>query len=555
MPHVWGLLPARGTPPSPRAAAWPERPRGAPRAPRVHIAPMMQVTHRHMRYFCRLLSKRLVLWSEMVKDTSITYNQDRHQLDRHGTGRIASSNGQLTKSLPTMKSLEIHGGQAGVTGCRFPAGEEHPVVLQLGGSDPETLAHAVRLASPWSYDEINLNCGCPSEAAVKTRQGHGFGAQLMTCPELVRACTEAMQEAASVGVSVKCRIWTHPTLADLERDGDRFDTRRELEGGTQPERETLLRFVDTVSAGGVRRFIVHARSGILAGLKASENRKRPPLHHDFVEELQRERPELELTLNGGICSLEEIEETRAKGLEVMVGRWAVQQPWAFADESARARGRGAILQDYLAYARRELQEHREDHLSILADPLRNLFAGVKKSGEYRRVLSEALSSSPREVRHPSVGATRAFVFLMFMGLCVMCAFFLVLLMMPPLLVAVEKQKESAKLRVVDISSGQGVAAMQDEQKKKKKQKGTVMQAILFRLMSGIGACPCVILACTGIFFLTSVICVVTNAKLSTVGCTQYGEKQTPCSSVRTSLRLNMIAAGVHTNDIGLSEYI
>ncbi|CAK9056910.1 tRNA-dihydrouridine(20/20a) synthase (DusA-like U20-specific dihydrouridine synthase) (U20-specific Dus) (tRNA-dihydrouridine synthase 2), partial [Durusdinium trenchii] len=117
---------------------------------------------------------------------------------------------------------------------------------------------------------------------------------------------------------------------------------------------------------------------------------------DFVEELQRERPELELTLNGGICSLEEIEETRAKGLEVMVGRWAVQQPWAFADESARARGRGAILQDYLAYARRELQEHREDHLSILADPLRNLFAGVKKSGEYRRVLSEALSSSPRE---------------------------------------------------------------------------------------------------------------------------------------------------------------
>ncbi|CAK9118330.1 unnamed protein product [Durusdinium trenchii] len=271
-------------------------------------------------------------------------------------------------------------------GCFFPsrcsAGEEHPVVLQLGGSDPETLAHAVRLASPWSYDEINLNCGCPSEAAVKTRQGHGFGAQLMTCPELVRACTEAMQEAASVGVSVKCRIWTHPTLADLERDGDRF--------------ETLLRFVDTVSAGGVRRFIVHARSGILAGLKASENRKRPPLHHDFVEELQRERPELELTLNGGICSLEEIEETRAKGLEVMVGRWAVQQPWAFADESARARGRGAILQDYLAYARRELQEHREDHLSILADPLRNLFAGVKKSGEYRRVLSEALSSSPRE---------------------------------------------------------------------------------------------------------------------------------------------------------------
>ncbi|CAK9056908.1 tRNA-dihydrouridine(20/20a) synthase (U20-specific dihydrouridine synthase) (U20-specific Dus) (tRNA-dihydrouridine synthase A) [Durusdinium trenchii] len=152
-----------------------------------------------------LLSKRLVLWSEMVKDTSITYNQD---------------NPVFLRKLLDMSSQE-----------------EHPVVLQLGGSDPETLAHAVRLASPWSYDEINLNCGCPSEAAVKTRQGHGFGAQLMTCPELVRACTEAMQEAASVGVSVKCRIWTHPTLADLERDGDRF--------------ETLLRFVDTVSAGGV----------------------------------------------------------------------------------------------------------------------------------------------------------------------------------------------------------------------------------------------------------------------------------------------------------------
>lgn len=285
----------------------------------------------------------------MIKDSSITYNRN---------------NPEYLRKLLDMSSSK-----------------EHPVVLQLGGSDPDTLAEAVRIAKPWGYDEINLNCGCPSEAAVKVRQGHGFGAQLMTTPELVRQCTEAMAEEAEVDISVKCRIGTHQTLADLERNGDHYDT--------------LLSFVDAVAAGKVKRFAVHARSGILAGLKASENRKTPPLHHDFVYRLQAERPELEVILNGGVCSQQDLDRARQRGLEVMIGRWAVQHPWALADEHTLASGRGAVFQEYLDYARKELRDGREDHLLMLSDPLRNLFAGIEKCKEYRRVIS-TLGTSPRE---------------------------------------------------------------------------------------------------------------------------------------------------------------
>ncbi|CAJ1460260.1 unnamed protein product [Effrenium voratum] len=316
----------------------------------LHVAPMMKVTHRHLRFLYRLLSKDLILWTEMTKDTSLTYN---------------ASDAQALHKL-------------------LDKGAASPMVLQLGGSSPGTLAEAVHLARDWGYDEINLNCGCPSEAAVKTRRtAHGFGAQLMQKPELVRQCTDAMADAADVAISVKCRIGTHETLEDMQRDGDQF--------------EQLLRFVDAVADGGkVSRFTIHARSAILSGLKASENRKKPPLRHDFVFRLAQLRPELQLTLNGGICSLEAADAARAQGLDAMIGRWAVRQPWALADAKARVNGRGKILKDYLEYCRQQLQSGQEDHLVILCDAVRNLFAGVESSGEYRRVLTDRLNDRPRE---------------------------------------------------------------------------------------------------------------------------------------------------------------
>ncbi|CAE8715257.1 unnamed protein product, partial [Polarella glacialis] len=143
--------------------------------------------------------------------------------------------------------------------------KERPMVLQLGGSNPKDLAEAVRIARPWGFDEINLNCGCPSPKVAQVQDGLGFGAQLMKNPELVRQCTQAMCEQAAPGieVSVKCRIGTHRSLDDMERDGDNL--------------ETLLDFIDTVSQSGVKRFAVHARSGILSGLNPDKNRKVPPL--------------------------------------------------------------------------------------------------------------------------------------------------------------------------------------------------------------------------------------------------------------------------------------
>ncbi|CAE8591016.1 unnamed protein product, partial [Polarella glacialis] len=220
----------------------------------LHVAPMMQHTDRHLRCLMRLLSRELVLWTEMVKDTAIVRNEG----DKEALHRI----------LDTLD-----------TPC---SPKERPMVLQLGGSNPKDLAEAVRIARPWGFDEINLNCGCPSPKVAQVQDGLGFGAQLMKNPELVRQCTQAMCEQAAPGieVSVKCRIGTHRSLDDMERDGDNL--------------ETLLDFIDTVSQSGVKRFAVHARSGILSGLNPDKNRKVPPLRHDLVCRLAEARDQLSI---------------------------------------------------------------------------------------------------------------------------------------------------------------------------------------------------------------------------------------------------------------------
>eukprot|EP00933_Yihiella_yeosuensis_P058140 TRINITY_DN5839_c0_g1_i2.p1 TRINITY_DN5839_c0_g1~~TRINITY_DN5839_c0_g1_i2.p1 ORF type:complete len:444 (-),score=59.98 TRINITY_DN5839_c0_g1_i2:109-1440(-) len=317
----------------------------------LHVAPMMDYTDRHMRCLMRLLSEDLILWTEMIKDQILTCNAENVDI--------------LRRYLDYSSS--VFQGES----------SEHPVVLQLGGSDPTLLAEAVRISNSWGFDEINLNCGCPSPKTASIRNESGFGAQLMSDPELVRDCTEAMAAAAAPGVavSVKCRIGTHKTLEDLEQEGDNF--------------ERLIEFIDSVSsreAPAVNRFIVHARSGILTGLSPRSNRRVPPLRHDLVLELAEKRPDLEITLNGGIKSLKYAEEIRRKGLEVMIGRWALKEPWALAAANIRKKGRGWLLEQYLIHCKTELEAGTARSIWVLLKPLVELFNGVKRCSEYRERL-------------------------------------------------------------------------------------------------------------------------------------------------------------------------
>ncbi|MDO9360157.1 MAG: tRNA dihydrouridine(20/20a) synthase DusA [Polaromonas sp.] len=233
---------------------------------RLSVAPMMDWTDRHCRYFHRLLSRDALLYTEMVT-----------------TGAL------------------IHGDVA--RHLRFN-GEEHPVALQLGGSEPADLAHAARLGEQWGYDEINLNCGCPSERV----QRGAFGACLMNEPQLVADCVKAMVDVVSVPVTVKHRI-----------------------GIDREERYGFVRdFIGTVAEAGCRVFIVHARNAWLKGLSPKENREVPPLRYELVHRLKQEFPHLVICINGGITSDAQIVEQLGHLDGVMVGREAYHNPWAMA---------------------------------------------------------------------------------------------------------------------------------------------------------------------------------------------------------------------------------
>ena len=200
------------------------------------VAPMMEWTDRHCRYFLRLISKATFLYTEMVTAEAVLY-------------------GDRTRVLGFSP-------------------QEHPVGLQLGGSDPAKLAEAAKIGADYGYDEINLNIGCPSDRVQSGR----FGACLMAEPDLVAQCVAAMGEAASLPITVKCRIGIDDQDAE----------------------ESLDRFVDGVAAAGARTFIVHARKAWLKGLSPKENRDVPPLDYGRVSRLKARRPELEIVLNGGI---------------------------------------------------------------------------------------------------------------------------------------------------------------------------------------------------------------------------------------------------------------
>ena len=229
---------------------------------RFSVAPMMDWTDRHCRAFHRSLSRRALLWTEMVTADAV-----------------------------------IHGDRERLIG--FDA-DEHPLVLQLGGSEPAKLAEAARIAEGFGYDEVNLNCGCPSERV----QSGAFGACLMREPDLVADCVAAMRGVVSIPVTVKCRVAV---------DDD-------------PARETLFGFVDKVAAAGCEVFTVHARKAWLKGLSPKENREIPPLDYELVAELKSARQDLTIILNGGIKSLPECSEHMTRFDGVMLGRAAYQTP-------------------------------------------------------------------------------------------------------------------------------------------------------------------------------------------------------------------------------------
>jgi tRNA-dihydrouridine synthase A len=296
---------------------------------RFSVAPMMDRTDRHCRVLMRLLSRRALLYSEMVTTGAIRFG-DVH---RH---------------------------------LRFDA-MEHPIALQLGGSDPAELAHSSRVAESYGYGEVNLNVGCPSDRVQNGR----FGACLMGEPALVADCIKAMQDATVLPVTVKSRIGI-----DNQDSYDQFRT-----------------FIDTVAATGCSVFIVHARKAILKGLSPKENREIPPLHYEFVERLKAERPELNISLNGGLNTLDESVPHLAWADGVMLGRAAYNNIALLADvdrviygDPAPSPDRFAVLESYIAYMAREMAAG--EPFWAMARHAINLFQGLPGARGWRRHLSE-----------------------------------------------------------------------------------------------------------------------------------------------------------------------
>ncbi|MFN3911388.1 tRNA dihydrouridine(20/20a) synthase DusA [Hyphomonas sp.] len=295
---------------------------------RFSVAPMMDWTDRHCRAFHRTLTKRALLWTEMVTADAV-----------------------------------VHGDRARLLGF---SPVEHPLVLQLGGSDPAKLAEAARIAEGFGYDEVNLNCGCPSERV----QSGAFGACLMVEPDLVAECVAAMRAAVSIPVTVKNRI----AIDDL------------------PARETLFTFIGKVSAAGCSVFTVHARAAWLKGLSPKENREVPPLDYGLVAALKAARPDLTIILNGGITALDQCTEHLETFDGVMLGRAAYQTPGLLGEVDARLYGEGAAvsapeaIQAYEPYIAARLAEGAVLH--SMTRHMLGLFAGQPGARQWRRILSE-----------------------------------------------------------------------------------------------------------------------------------------------------------------------
>ncbi len=296
---------------------------------RFTIAPMMEWSDRHCRYLWRLISKHAVLYTEMVTTGALIHGDQERFLNYHEA--------------------------------------EHPVALQLGGSDANDLAHCSRLAEQWGYDEVNLNCGCPSDRV----QNGMIGAILMTEPERVANCIKAMQDTVGIEVTVKHRIG----VDDME------------------DYSGMANFVETVADTGCRTFIVHARKAWLKGLSPKENREVPPLKYDMVHQLKREFPELNIVLNGGLTTLDQCLEHLPALDGVMVGREAYSNPYLLADvdqhfynDGHPILSREEIAAQYIRYCDEQIQQGQL--LKYMSKHVLGLFQGLPGARRFRRHISE-----------------------------------------------------------------------------------------------------------------------------------------------------------------------
>jgi len=295
------------------------------------IAPMMQYTDMHDRYLLRLISKKVFLYTEMVTTGAILYGKCFHQLEFNK--------------------------------------EEHPVAIQLGGSDVNDLVKSAKIAEDYGYDEINLNVGCPSDRVQKGR----FGACLMLEPDHVAECLNAMQTNVKVPVTIKCRLGV-----DHHEDY-----------------EFLYNFVNIVQDSGIKHFIIHARNGILKGLSPRQNRHIPPLKYDYVYQLKKDFPNLNITINGGIKTIDECKDHLKYVDGVMIGRAAYENPFLIKDIDTEIYGiesninsKKSILNQYLDYVEDKLQEGHD--LSRMMKHLFGLSRGDKFAKTFRIKILEVI---------------------------------------------------------------------------------------------------------------------------------------------------------------------
>ena len=295
---------------------------------KVSVAPMMDWTDKHCRYFFRLLSACTQLYTEMITSKAILRGDKNRLLDYNSS--------------------------------------EHPLVLQLGGSDPKEMAQCAHIAKQWGYDEVNINVGCPSDRVLSG----SFGACLMKEPDLVASCVESMIDASDIPVSVKSRIG----IDDME------------------SYNRLSDFVARIHKKGCQHFIIHARKAWLQGLSPKENRTIPPLKYPWVYQLKRDFPQLKITLNGGVTECNEVVKHLDHVDGVMLGRAIYHQPYLLADIDSKVFGikgifrtREQVLVDYMTYIKNQLKQGVP--IRAMTRHILGLYHGQNNAKFFRRLLS------------------------------------------------------------------------------------------------------------------------------------------------------------------------
>lgn len=304
---------------------------------RISVAPMMDWTTRDYRFFARLFNPNIVLYTEMVTTGAIIHGDAKRHLDFNS--------------------------------------QEHPLVLQLGGSNPQDLVTCTKMAEDWGYNEVNLNVGCPSDRV----QNNKIGACLMAEPNLVAECIDQMQKAVSIPVTVKHRIG----IDDMQ------------------SYDEMLHFVDTIAATGCTHFVVHARIAILQGLSPKENREVPPLRYEDVYRLKRERPNLTIEINGGIKTFEETQQHLQYVDGVMIGREAYHNPYLLAEFgqfwNLDLPDRFNIMQQMMPYIEKRLAEGAP--LSIITRHILGLFQNLPGARKWRQALSGGNAKSLTDIEN------------------------------------------------------------------------------------------------------------------------------------------------------------